>query len=414
MRELEASDLVYDWKKGHRYPWVALQDETLRDGLQGSYVTHPTIEQKQILLHLMDEIGINGADIGFPSSDDRQLNDVIELVRYKQRNGLRISLSCAGRTVDSDIYPIIQASEVAGAPIEADLFIGSSEVRKVTQDWVLEEMKSRVHQSVTLAVTHGLPVMFVTEDTTRAHPKSILELYETAIEAGAKRICISDTVGCADPDLTKTLIRFFRKKVIRGRDIQVDWHGHRDTDLATANSIAAAQEKVDRIHGAAGGVGERSGNTRMESLLISFNTRGSRADNLSFLTEYADYASGILKVQIPVNEPITGDAAFSTASGVHAAAILKALQKGRGDLAGIVYSAFDPKLIGRKLDVQIGMMSGEANVRLKLLLAGISDVNGEAVNSILQTAKGSSHPLSEREIQTIIHKVRRSKGRVEN
>ena len=150
----------------------------------------------------------------------------------------------------------------------------------------------------------------------------------------------------------------------------------------------------------------------MESLLISFNTKGNRCDNLSFLTEYADYASEILKVQIPVNEPITGEAAFSTASGVHAAAILKALQKGREDLAGIVYSAFDPKLIGRKLDVQIGMMSGEANVRLKLLLSGISDINGEAVNAILQMAKGSSHPLSESEIKTIISRVRRSKGRV--
>lgn len=396
-----ASDYIYDWAGEVNYPPIELQDETLRDGLQASYVVHPTIEQKIYLLHLMEKIGLEGADIGYPGSGERHLRDVIDLAKYKLSNGYKLKLSCAGRTTKEDVLPIVKASEAAGEPIEADLFIGSSEIRKVVQEWDLDDMKRQVWDSVTLAVQNGLPVMFVTEDTTRAHPQTLLQLYRTGIEAGADRICLSDTVGNATPVHTRNLIAFVRDQIIRDKKIKLDWHGHRDTGLDIANGLAAARCRVNRIHGTALGVGERAGNASMHLLVANFNRLGISSYNAQYLEEYSEFASRVLQVSVPVNEPIIGREAFNTASGVHAAAIFKARQKGLPDLANTVYSPFNPRIVGRDVDIRIGPMSGKANVELVLEKLGLIS-NEELVEKVLQYAKNSGHILSDREVRRLV------------
>ena len=401
-------EYLHDWKGETVYPTdVELQDETLRDGLQAPYVPQITLEQRQTMLHIMEELGIEGADIGFPGSGEKRLLEVIGLARYKQENGLSIKLSCAGRTVENDVTAIIRAAEVAGEPIEADLFIGSSDIRKISQDWELEGMKKSVEKSVTLAVAHGLPVMFVTEDTTRATEETLMALYEVAIDVGATRICIADTNGAVDQVQTRLLVRFVRERIIRGRDIKLDWHGHRDTGFDMANSLEAALAGVDRVHGTALGVGERSGNTKMEQLVVNFHNRGLKTSNLGYLLEYAHYASKVLQMPIPVNEPIIGAESFSTASGVHADAIQKARMKGRPDLAALVYSPFDPGLIGRKEEIRVGPLSGKSNVELVLQDLNI-EYDGVMVQVILDLAKASNNILSQDEILSAAKRIRRT------
>lgn len=399
-----ASEYIYDWAGEANYPPIELQDETLRDGLQAPYVVHPTIEQKLYLLHLMEKIGLEGADIGYPGSGERHLRDVIELSKNKLSNGYKIKLSCAGRTTKEDIFPIIQASEAAGEPLEADLFIGSSEIRKIVQEWDLDDMKKKVWDSVTLAVQNGLPVMFVTEDTTRAYPQTLLQLYRTGLEAGASRICLCDTVGIATPLHTRNLIAFTRNQIIGDKKIKLDWHGHRDTGLDIANGLEAAMCGVDRIHGTALGVGERAGNALMHLLVANFNRLGISHYKAQYLEEYSTFASTILQIPIPVNEPIVGREAFNTASGVHAAAIFKARQRGLLDLANTVYSPYNPRIVGRDVDIRIGPMSGKANVELVLEKLGLTS-NEELVERILQYAKNSGHILTDKEVRRMVESL---------
>lgn len=400
------ADYIHDWQGEISYPPVKLQDETLRDGLQAPNVSHPTLEQKQTLLHLMDELGIDGADIGFPGSGERHISDVVGLAKYKQQNNLGINLSCAGRTIEADVLPIIYASELAGEPFEVDLFIGSSEIRKLAQNWNLDDMKKKVEQSITLAVKEGLPVMFVTEDSTRASRETIIALHEVAINAGAKRICIADTVGFATDINTTNLIRFYKQEIVKDRDIKLDWHGHRDRYFAESNALIAAREGVDRVHGTALGVGERCGNTIMEALLVNFKIEGIKDNDISRLMEYSNFASQILKRPIPENAPIIGVEAFNTASGVHADAILKSYLQGRPDLAGLVYAPFNPGIIGRSVDVRVGPMSGRSNIILALKRLDIEQ-NDDLIESLYEIAKRSNQILSDRELRSHATRLRK-------
>jgi 2-isopropylmalate synthase len=395
------SDLLFDWSDaGAGQARVAgLQDETLRDGLQAAYVRHPLLHEKQELLALMSQIGIEGADIGFPGSGERQFDDVTALAVFATRNHLPINLSCAGRTVASDAIAVVRAADTAGTPLEADLFIGSSEIRRLVQQWDLDMMQKTVAESVSIVVRHGLPVMFVTEDTTRAHPETLKALYRSAVDSGATRICAADTVGAANPSTVRHLLAFLRREVIGDQPVALDWHGHRDRGLDVANSLAAVRAGAERIHGSALGVGERSGNTPMEQLLVNFQLEGFGQYELTTLAGYVRRASQILGIPIPINAPMVGGDAFATASGVHADAIWKAGEEHRSDLAALVYAPFDPALIGRVVDVRVGPLSGKANVRLALRNLGLP-CSDELASAVLEHVKNGEGVMSDRELTT--------------
>jgi 2-isopropylmalate synthase len=147
--------------------------------------------------------------------------------------------------------------------------------------------------------------MYVTEDTTRAQPETLRKLYTTAIEAGARRICVADTVGHATPNGVRSLIRFLRQVVhATGEAVKIDWHGHRDRGLAIANALAAIEAGADRVHGTAVGVGERVGNVPMDLLLINLQHIGLIDRDLSLLPEYVQTASRAVGVPIPANWPV--------------------------------------------------------------------------------------------------------------
>jgi 2-isopropylmalate synthase len=336
--------------------------------------------------------------VGFPASGERDFDDLVEIGRAAAGGGARIALRCIARSRVEDVRVALDAVERSGYPFEVAIFIGSSNVRKLVEGWSLDAMVERVRASVGLAVRHRLAVMFVTEDTTRAHPATIRALYDAALDEGATRLCLCDTVGHATPAGVRRLVEFVRREVVRDRsEVEVWWHGHDDRGLAVANALAALETGASGVEGTALGVGERAGNAAIEQLLALLHLRGRRAAALHDLVAYARAASQALGYPIPVRQPIVGDAAFSTGSGIHTAAIKKALEAGRPDLARIVYAGLDPALVGREIEVRIGKMAGRSSVVLALRSLGIQPTP-EAVRAVLTAAKAADRPLRDEQI----------------
>jgi 2-isopropylmalate synthase len=392
--------LIYDWNQtdAPRPPVVMLDDETLRDGLQSPSVRTPSIDEKLRILHLIDRLGIDTADIGLPGAGPHVVRDVERLAREIADQRLSVAANCAARTLEADIRPIAEISQRVGIPLEVGTFIGSSPLRQYAEGWTLEQLLKLTEQAITFAVREGLPVMYVTEDTTRADPETLRSLYSTAIRAGARRVCIADTVGHSTPHGAAAVVRFIKRVVDEcGGGVGVDWHGHRDRDFAVINTVAALEAGATRLHGAAIGIGERVGNTPMELLLMNLVLMGYLERDLSALCEYCDVVSAATEVPIPANYPVVGRDAFRTATGVHAAAVIKAFRKNDQALVDAVYSGVPASLIGREQQIDVGPMSGKSNVVFWLERHGYP-VDDVLVDRIFTKAKSSSMVLTADEI----------------
>jgi 2-isopropylmalate synthase len=394
--------LIHDWNGVNAAApprEVMLDDETLRDGLQSPSVRCPTIDEKLRILHLIDRLGIDTADIGLPGAGPQVAQDVERLAREISAGRLGVKANCAARTVIADIRPIAEISQRAGMPIECCAFIGSSPLRQYAEGWSLDQLLKLSEEAITFAVGEGLPVMFVTEDTTRADPETLRRLYSTAIRAGASRVCIADTVGHATPAGAAAVVRFVVEVVDEcGGGVGIDWHGHRDRDFAVINTLAALEAGATRLHGAAIGIGERVGNTPMDTLLVNLVLMGYIERDLSALGEYCRVVSEATGVPIPANYPVVGKDAFRTATGVHAAAVIKAFRKNDRALVDAVYSGVPASLVGREQEIEVGPMSGRSNVVFWLEHRGLS-TDDAVVDRIFAKAKASACVLTEEEIR---------------
>jgi 2-isopropylmalate synthase len=403
----DTSQLIYDWNRVEAAgPFASkpprLDDETLRDGLQSPSVVDPPVEKKIRILHLMEALGIDAADLGLPGAGPRAQDDVLRLAQEIARARLKIRPNCAARTVESDIQPIAEISQAAGIAIEAATFIGSSPIRQYAEGWTLDFLLHTTEQAVCFARRLGLPVMYVTEDTTRARPEVIRKLYTTAIECGATAIVVCDTVGHATPAGVRALLRFVIEEIVKpcGENVRVDWHGHSDRGLGVANSLAAFEAGADQAHGTALGLGERVGNTPMDQLLVNLKLLGAIDRDLSRLKEYCEAVSEAAGVPIPPNYPVVGADAFRTATGVHAAAVIKAFRKQDVELANQVYSGVPSHWFGMEQKIEIGPMSGKSNVLFWLEKRGIAP-SDELVERIFDRAKRADRVLTDAEILEI-------------
>ena len=407
---MRQDELIYDWNRsGNTFDYstrrhVELDDETLRDGLQSPSVLDPSIDVKIEILHLMNELGIDTADIGLPGAGPRAVADVRALALEIARNKLKIGANCAARTVRADVEPIARISQEAGIPIEACTFIGSSAIRQYAEDWTLDKMLRATEDAVKFAVSEGLPVMYVTEDTTRARPEVLKQLYTLAIDCGAVRVCLADTVGHATPEGVRQLVRFVRDEIIKptGKAIKIDWHGHRDRGFGLANTFAAIEAGADRVHGTALGIGERVGNTEMDLLLVNMRLWGMRDNDLTALPRYCDVVSKATGVPIPNQYPVFGEDAFRTGTGVHAAAIIKAKNKGEDWLADLVYSGVPASYFGRRQQIEISHVSGMSNVKYWLRENGFNADDEELCKRVFELAKTTDHTLTEAEIRGVL------------
>tara|TARA_B100001146_G_scaffold224998_1_gene245530 strand:- start:347 stop:1570 length:1224 start_codon:yes stop_codon:yes gene_type:complete len=397
------SELIYDWNllndSSEKMGPVEFNDETLRDGIQSPSARDPNIENKLQILHLMDSLGINSASLGLPGASDRQRADVKRLAEEIRDENLGVSPNCAARTVIADIEPIIEVADEVGISIEVACFIGSSPIRQYAEDWTLDTILRHSENAVEFAVARGMPVMFVTEDTTRTTPETIARLYTAAIEAGARRICVCDTVGHATPPGVRALINFVSRVVTKtGEEVAIDWHGHEDRSLGVWNALAALEAGASRAHATAFGIGERCGNTAMDQLLINCCLLGWSSNDLSKLSEYCKVTSEAIDIPIPSNHPVIGADAFRTGTGVHAAAVIKASKKGDHWLADRVYSGVPASMVGRQQKIEVGPMSGASNVEYRLHALGIA-AHPDRVEAVLAAAKKSDHVLDDEEIQ---------------
>lgn len=347
---------------------VQLQDETLRDGLQRPSAFDPPIEAKLEILHLMEALGIHGADVGLPGAGPRAVADVTAIVNEIVRHNLKLKPSCAGRTLKVDIQPIVDIAQKTGKVLEADLFIGSSPVRQYAEDWTLEKMLKVTEEAVSYAVEQGLEVMYVTEDTIRSHPETLRRLYTTAIDCGAIRICLCDTVGHATPDGVRALVRFVQGVVREtGKSVKIDWHGHRDRGLGLANTLAAVEVGVDRVHGTALGIGERVGNTPMEHILVNLKLLGVLENDLSRLQDYVDAVSRHCRVPLPHSWPALGRDSFRSTSPRSAERLVELYELGERQLFESSFSAVPAGPLGRKTEFAVGPRSSLENARGYLL-----------------------------------------------
>jgi len=408
---MKTSDLIYDWNQVQpavpRIPGtVLLNDESLRDGLQSPSVRDPSIEEKIQILHLMEALGINSLDLGLPGAGQRAVEHVEALAHEIVNHKLKIRANCAARTHENDIRPIAEIAQRTGMNIVAATFLGSSPIRRYTENWSEDFLLRTTEKAVKYAVLLGLEVMYVTEDTTRCDPEMVKRLYSTAINHGARAIVICDTAGHVTPMGAHALVAFVQNEVVKasGERIRVDWHGHCDRGLAVANAIAALLAGADCVHACALGIGERVGNTQMDQMLVNLklmNVPPWGGQDLTKLKDYCEAVSKATGVPIPPNYPVVGEDAFRTATGVHAAAVIKAYKKHDTELADAVYSGVPAQLFGLEQIIDIGPMSGKSNVLFWMERHGIP-ADDEVVERIYKRAKASDHTLSHAEVMACL------------
>lgn len=408
---MNQEELIHNWNRlpgrfDYASATVELNDETLRDGLQNPSVTDPPIEKKVQLLHRMVDLGIHSADIGLPGAGPRAYEAVLDLAGEIAAHNLPISANCAARTVEADIAPIARISQKTGLRLEVGAFIGSSPIRRYAEGWEKGMILDATRSAIRFAVGEGLDVMYVTEDTTRSRPEFLKELYTAAIEAGARRICLADTVGHATPHGVRHLVQFAVELVAEtDEDVKIDWHGHRDRGFGLANALAAIEAGVHRVHGTALGIGERVGNVEMDLLLVNFKLMGIHDRDLGRLPEYCRLAAEMCGVEIPHNYPVVGEDAFRTGTGVHASAIIKAIKMGDRWLQDCVYSGVPASAVGRQQRIEISPVSGLSNVRYWLDTHGYDAGDEVLCTALFELAKQCDHTLTREEIETEIVRV---------
>ena len=412
---LSDHELIYDWNSVEKVaplsPRKRIQflDETLRDGIQSPSVTDPTIEDKLELVRLANDLGIDTMDIGLPGAGKRAVDDVTTIARFIKDNKLKVKASCAARTVLNDVQAVIDISQAVGIEIEVLCFIGSSPIRQYAEDWDLTRMLKLSADAIDLGRKYNLPVAYVTEDTTRSRPEILTKLFTTAVEHGAQRLIVCDTVGHVTPDGIRNLLKFTRHMLDgMGRsDVGIDWHGHNDRGLGVVNSIFAIEYGADRIHGTALGIGERVGNAALDQILLNLKLLGELPEHdLTKLVQWCQTASRATHVPIHPQYPLAGTDAFRTATGVHAAAIIKAEKKGDSWLADRIYSGVPAGMFGKEQAIEVGFYSGESNVVYWLKKRGYEPTK-ELVEAVFSAAKSGNHVLSDDEITQLIAKHQR-------
>lgn len=403
--------IIYDWNIEGTHlapPYVPVQyhDETLRDGIQSPSVTDPSIDDKLTMMRMLDGLGIHSVDVGLPGAGPRAVDDVRVLLEAIRDEGLRIRPCCAARTHEDDIRPVIELSEEVGIPIEVMAFLGTSPVRKLAEHWDDALLEKRTRDAARMAVQAGLPFCYVTEDTVRSHPKTLQRLFSAAVEEGASRLCLCDTVGHCDPRGVRNLILWTRDLVAGlGTDTGIDWHGHDDRGFGLINALVAVQSGASRIHGTIMGVGERVGNTPLDLFLVNMKLIGAHDGDLSTLGHLVDLVSRACEVPVPTHYPVFGRDAFRTGTGVHAAAVIKALRTGDHRLADQVYSGVPAHWFGRQQEIEIGHMAGDSNIVFWLTHRNIQP-DDDLIAAIRTVAKSGNRVLETDEVMAIIDRHR--------
>lgn len=398
---------IYDWDREGSERLKATQfrllDTTLRDGVQTTGIKQPTWDDKRAIIDFDARLGIEAIDIHMPTDPEtRYFQEGVACAKYMAANYPNIERVVLARTIPTDVEATIQFAKDAGVPISVILFRGSSDPRLLAENWNEDEIVSGMEKFARKLTTNGLKVICATEDTTRSRKGLFLKnIFEAGKTGGASEFCIADTVGFADPDGVKEQIKWMLTEVVGGSGLPLQYHGHDDTRNSVSNSIAAIKEGVETIHITWLGVGERAGNTPIEGILSDLDRRGIDKYYMGEVVQAATRVSKAFDIPIPRNHPLVGEIVFRTSSGIHAAGIDNARRRGFEDIAGIIYSAVDPRKVGRELEVVIGPLGGSHSVHWVLDEMGL-EYSEERSKALLAHARAKNGELTAEEIKGVI------------
>lgn len=354
--------LIYNWSSDWKLAWSdpVIHCDTLRDGTQDVDIRQPNRSERLRYVEMLAEVGVQEANIGFPVSSVPHLEDVVATAEHIRDNSIPLDIHVLARTQEPDIKAAIEVSQRAGVPVRAVTILGSSKVRQLVESWDKANMKKWITESIKLATSNGVTVNFLTEDGTRTHPEILKELYLHALDAGAERVTLADTVGAIDTFGTRKLVRYMREVI--GNEIHLQWHGHNDRGLGVANALVAFEEGANGAHVSILGIGERAGNVNMAELLVNLVIGGFAEFDMKALFDLSSYSSKVFETQILPGAPVVGEHVYDTSVGMHAAAIVKARKMKETVLANNVYNGVDPGYVGKVPTIYVGPLSGKANV----------------------------------------------------
>lgn len=395
----DTREILFTWNERRLPEQVAveIEDDTLRDGLQASFIRKPTVEEKAELIELSAEIGARHVVLGFPASSPAEFSDSRRLLSVIADCRLPMTPWFLGRALRADMEPILRLRDIFGGDVGAAFFIGTSPMRRYVEQWDFGLMVKRITDTMEYLQQAGLPFSFSIEDASRTPPAEVETMVEAAVRYSAFSIALCDTVGESTPEGVRRLVEFTKAITKRhGSGLKILWHGHNDRGLALANSIAAIEAGADIIGGAFLGIGERTGNTALEQVIMYLHQNKVGTFDVKGLIPYVRKLAMATDFPVPVNAPLVGPQAFATCTGTHSAAVLKAAELGT-DFEDYVFSSIPASELGAMQDIGVGPTSGMANARYVLEKGNMAS-SEEIASELLAFAKRQQRLLHEDEI----------------
>lgn len=376
---------------------VEIEDDTLRDGLQGAFVRKPTIGEKLELFSLSSAIGCQHAVIGFPASSVDELADCSAIISAIEAGRLKLMPWLLSRALVSDLVAIVTLQKETSVRLGAAFFMGTSPIRRAIENWDLEHVKASMAEAVAFAAQNDIPFSLSIEDASRTPKDELRELIALGADNNAYSIAICDTVGESTPAGAARLVGF-TKNIIEaaGATTKILWHGHNDRGLAVANSLAAAEAGADIIGGSFMGIGERTGNAALEQIILYLYQSGVQSWQVDKLMPYCQMLAGYTETLIAAGAPLIGKQAFATCTGTHSAAILKARAVSL-DHEDYVFSSVPASRLGVPQNVMLGPTSGLSNAKYVLSQTGLLNDEDTAA-ALLAHAKGQKHWLTHEDV----------------
>jgi homocitrate synthase NifV len=338
-------------------------DTTLRDGEQTPGVNF-TLEEKLEIAKMLDKAGVKVIEAGIPAMGQQE----IEVIKKMNSLGLKCELLTWNRLSKSDIDKSLETGVKnihIGVPT-SDIHIYNK--LKKTRKWLIETLKDVVNY----AIHKGCKVSVGAEDASRTDMDFLIEFYKTAEKLGVSRVRYADTVGALDPFGVYENIKTIKTNI----DIEIDFHGHNDFGMATANAMAAHRAGAKYISVTVNGIGERAGNTALEEIVTALKYIGKYKTNFDMkqLTVLSKYVEAASEIRISKNKPIVGEAVFSHESGIHVDGLIKDRR---------TYEFINPAELGRKSEFVLGKTSGKASVKNAMEKLGMK-LDDDKISDILE------------------------------
>lgn len=363
---------------------IEVCDVTLRDGEQMPGVVFRPDEKLDIAIKL-NEVRVEIIEAGFPvvsEAEKRAVQDVSNL-------GLDSKISVLSRSVPKDVDAALDCDVDM-----VSVFIATSDLHlKHKLHMTCDQAVKCAFETVEYAKDHGLIVRFSAEDATRTDFELLKRLYKRAEEYGADYVSIADTVGILNPRTTYYLVSEIKKEV----NIPICMHCHDDLGMALANTLAAAEAGAKQLHTTVNGIGERSGNTPLEELMVALRLHyGVDRYDTTKLTTLSKLVQSYSGVIMPKNKAVVGENAFAHESGIHVAAVLEEPR---------TYELYSPEMVGSARRIIIGKHTGARALKYITKKMGY-DLKRDEICLLAEKVKRCSEfkrPISCDELRKLIH-----------